>query len=324
MAHANLEYRVLFYEDPSTTSPKVRDADIDREQNGLSISRPKGDSVDLMPGDSETILSTVRALTQDTTTQYALSRPQAALDVIRLAWTGTGTAPGFRTGRALATDATTVVAMTRIAPNTVRIQATAGTPITTTAVQVGDFIKFERNTDSFTSAFNAANAGQTWKIQNVGTGYLDFLDNGQASLDTGITLGASFAQQFLVMSPGPVKIGDTLSLGAGLNLGNQGAFQISAVSPGYVEFTNAYEVDQTFTQSNNVFVYDRLTALVLMRAHGPFSVQVNDQTTGAPVAMLGQEAVYLASLAAYKITVSNNGQNPITVTVTYASPGPVC
>lgn len=324
MAHANLEYRVLFYEDSSTTDPKVRDTDIDRSQTGLMISRPKADSVDLEPGESETILATTRALTQDTSTQYALGRAQAALDVVRLTYTGTGTLPGFRTQRALATDGTTTVSFSRIAPNTVRITATAGTPITTTAVQIGDFIKFERTTDTFTSAFNAANAGKVWQIQNVGSGFIDFLDNGQASLDQAVVLGASFAQQFLVMTAGPVRIGDTVTLGAGLNLGNQGSFLISDVSPGYLEFTNAYEVDQTFTQSANVNVYDRLTALVLMRAFGPFSVQVNDQVTAAPVTVIGQEALYLASLAAYKIVVSNIGQNPITVSIKYASPGKVC
>ena len=320
MSFLNLEYHSIIFEDASVTQPKLRSGgDIERAQSGISISRPKVDSADLEPGDSATLISTTRALAQDGTTQYSLGRPLALLDTIRLSWTGTGTNPVFRTKRALGIDATTAVTMTRIAPGTVRITATAGTPINTAGVQVGDFLKFERDTDIFTSVFSATNKGTTWKIQSVATGVIDFLDNGSAALDSALVLGATFDMQMRVFSVGPVKIGDTVALGAALNTGNQGAFKIMDVSPDYLEFVNPFAVAQTFLQNSNVVVYDRLIGFLLMRAPCQFAVAING---GAPVTCLalGGEAIHLSTASAYRVDVSNPGTTPVTVTVQYASP----
>lgn len=318
MALMNLNIGLLIYEDPQTTAPKIRTPDITREYQQVSVNRPKSDEHFLAPGESAVIAATSRATAIDNTTELEISRPKAAEDVIRLAWTGVGTAPAFRTKRALGIDATTVITMTRIAPNTVRLASTSGTPLNSAAVVVGDILKMERTTDDFTSAFNQVNTGMYWQVQAKGTGYVDFLDNGAAALDAGVTLGADFDLQLRVMSPGPVRVGDTVEL-SGLNLGNVNKYTISDYSSDYVEYVNPFAVAETFTVNGNVAVYDRLIGFLFVRSSGAFKLKINGQTDGTKYGLLQGEALFVGSVEAHTVEAANEGSDTIRVTLQHAS-----
>lgn len=315
----NLNIGLLIYEDPQTTSPKVRTPDITREYQGVSVNRPKSDEHYLASGETATIAATSRSTSIDNTTQFAISRPKSVEDIIRLTWTGSGSAPIFRTKRALGIDATTVVAITRIAPNTARIASTAGTPINTAAVVVGDILKLERSTDSFTSVFNSANVGYYWQVQAKGSGYIDVLDNGAMALESGLTLGADFDKQLRVLSPGSVRIGDTVEFSGSINTGNKGKYTISDLSSDYIEFVNPYAVDETFTVSGNVAVYDRLIGFLFIRGSGAFTLKINGDTDGVKYSPMQGEAMFLGSVEAHTVEASNEGADTIRLTLQHAS-----
>lgn len=319
MSLMNLNFGLLIFEDASHTSPKIRTPDITREYQNVTVYRSKSDEYDLQPGETATIATTTRAVAVDNTTQFSLSRPESSGDIMRLTWTGTGTNPVFRTKRTIATDATTTVSVTRIAPNTVRISSTAGTAINTAAVQVGDFVKMGRTTDAFASVWNLSNQNIFWQVQAKGVGTIDILDNGSFVLEAGIVLGAGFDEQLRVLSQGPVRQGDIVELSGGINAGNLGKHQVIYLSSDYIEFVNPFGVAETFTNSNNVVVYDRLIGIVLIRGTGAFRLLIDGQTEGAKVAMFQTEALYLGSIEAHQLQAINEGTQPITLKLQHAS-----
>jgi hypothetical protein len=321
MSFLNLNYGLIVFEDPAVQNPQIRTLDITRSWQGVCVSDEKTNKIQsLLPGDSQTVLMTARALGVNNTTQFALSHPSIDLPTMRMQWTGVGSNPVFRTKRAISIDATSAITITRQNPATARVMTTAGTNMVTTSVQVGDYVQFGKTTDSFTSLFNPVNQ-LSWKVMATGSNYIDVLDNGAMSMDSAIVLGATFDQQLRVLSAGPVLVGDTLEiLGAGQNPNNIGKFKITDVSADWVEFTNPFGVDLTFTNNSNVVVYDRLVGFVWIRSSGPISVLFDAQSTPmrlAPIA--GNETVFIGSVSAYQMVVTNEGQNPVTATIHHLS-----
>lgn len=319
MSLMNIKFSLLIYEDPSHESPKIRTPDITRDYQKVTVTRPASDEFYLGAGESAMLATTARTVGLDNTTELQLVRPFVNDDRIRLLWTGVGTNPAFRTKRTIGIDATTTVSVTRQAPNTVRIASVSGTAINSAAVLVGDFVKLEGSTDTFTSVWNDANQNIFWQVQSKGTGYIDILDNGAFVLEAGIVLGADFDKQLRVISAGNVKVGDTVELIGGINIGNKGKFQIINLSSDYVEFVNPFAIAETFTVNSNVSIYDRLIGIVLIRSTGEFRLLTNGQSEGVKVAMFQSEALYLSSTEAHALQAVNEGTQPITIRIQHAS-----
>lgn len=326
MSFLNLNLGLLVAEDSSKTNPAYRNTDITLKFTDVLVTYPKSEPFQLAPGEVANIISTLRTLTIDNSTQFSVARPISTDDTLRLTWTGTGTSPGFRTNRNLGIDATSVFSIIRVGPNTARLSTTSGTSLDSSSVQVGDTLYFSRNTDSFTNPFSATNIG-SYVVQATGTHYIDFIDNGTASLDANITPGSLYTQAFLIMSPGPVKIGDTVEiLSSQFNTSNQGKFLVSDVTPSYIEYTNSYGVLETVTNTdNNIKLFDRLIGFVSLKATGPFAYQTNGSSAWTDLDILGNEcvlgptAILVGSLKAYSLSAKNNGNYSISLTIQTAS-----
>lgn len=322
MSYLNLGIKVLIAEDQSHTNPNIRTPDITLDIQKVPVSRPKTDEIVLQPGDSEMIATTVRSIAADNTTEFEISRPWSNADIIRLTWTGVGTAPGFRTKRALGVDATTQITFTRVAPNTVRIAASAGTAINSAAVLVGDTFKLEQSTESLTSPFSPTNTNLYLKVQSKGTGYIDVLDNGSLILDTDILLGADFDQLMSVFSPGSVRIGDTVQIsGPSVNVGNAGKFTVLNLSHDYIEFLNPLAVAETFQNSSSVVVFDRLIGFLMVRSRNcpeGFSIRI-DGGSAFKLTPIAGEAVFVGSIVAHTIEAVNDGSQTVVIPLAHAT-----
>jgi hypothetical protein len=310
----------MLYDDASTRNPKIKLLDIEKCVQGVVVDNDKSDRLVLAPGETKDIMVTTRALLWDSTTQLTFERYVATDSNVRIKWTGTGTAPAFRANRNIGGDATTVVDMTRVSPYTVRITQGAGTAWTLGSVQVGDWIKFEKSTDAFASPFSATNRGVTYQVQAKGTNYIDFVDNGSAALDTGITLGADFAFAVRVFSTGPIKIGDTIEIsGSGINPSNCGRFEIVDVSPEYIEVVNPFSQAETVLYgSNSLTVYEYLIGFVHLRASGAIRIKSGDQVEWARLERLGGEALFFGSLNTFRLQANNDGLEDVTISIQYA------
>lgn len=320
MPHLNLDYSIMLYDDTSTRNPKIKTFDIAKCIQGVVVDDDKSDRLTLAPGETKDIMVTTRALLWDPTTQLTFDRYLATGSNVRIKWTGTGTAPAFRTNRNIGGGATTVVDMTRVSPYAVRITQSAGTAWALGSVQVGDWIKFEKNTDTFASPFSATNQGAAYQIQAKGANYIDFVDNGSAALDTGITLGANFAFALRAFSAGPVKTGDTIEIaGAGVNASNLGRFQIVDVSPEYIEIVNPFSQAETLLYgTNSLTVYEYLIGFVHLRASGAIRIKSGDQAEWARFERIGGEALFIGSLNTFRLQASNDGLEDIVVSIQYA------
>lgn len=321
MSYMNLTLGVITYEDQNVNSPQIRTLDINRTMLGIPVTSEQTSKIEnLAPGESRVVAATTRSLTQDNTSLYAITHPWSAdVSTVRLL-NISGTASGFATKRNLSIDATTVISINRINPATCRVQSVAGTAINTTAVQVGDILKFEKNTDLFISLFATINQA-SFRVLAKGTGYIDVAEDGVMSEDQSIVLGSNYDIQMRCFSNGSVKVNDILEImGTGQNPNNIGKFKVLNVSYDYVEFANPYAVDLTFTNSNNVQVYDRLMGFIFIRAISPVTVIIND---GAPLKLeklsSQGEAMFIGSVQAFKIELRNDETLATSATVHYSS-----
>ena len=320
MSHMNLSLGIITYEDQNVNSPQVRTLDISRSMLGIPVSGEQTSKIEnLAPGESRIVAATTRTLTQDNTSQYEIYHPWAAdVSTVRLQNIG-GTASGFATKRNLGIDATTTISITRINPATCRVHSVAGTALNTTAVQVGDILKFEKTTDFFVSAFAVINQAG-FRVLAKGAGYIDVAEDGVMSEDQSVTLGSTYDMQMRCSSNGTVKVNDILEImGTNQNPNNIGKFKLLNVSYDYVEFSNPYAVDLIFTNSNNIQVYDRLMGFVFIRAIAPVTVIINE---GAPMKIErlgGQEALFFGSVQAFKIELLNEETMATSATVHYSS-----
>lgn len=313
MSYLNFHYGLLSAED-MTSSPQVRNIDISQSFQGLRSDNENTKKVTLAPGESQTVAVTLRALAADTTTEFALERPISTDGTMRFGWTGVGTNPNFRTARALNLISSTQVSIIRIGPNAARLTMVG---INASAVQAGDILKFYRDTDTLVSPFSSPNVGLSFVIQAVGSNYVDYIDNGSAGLD--IVTNADDA--FVIMSPGPVKVGDTVLLNGTFNGANFGEFVITDVAPGFIEFINSYGVEETFvnTSAQKVRIYNYLITFVHITASSALGVSF-DGGSAMKVTSLGSgPVVFIGTVHTYQIDVTNTGPDPLTLTLRHMS-----
>lgn len=322
MPHLNLSFSALIYEDISEKNPSIRLPDLSKNIQGIGVQYDKSDRILLNPSETKDIVVTTRNVLWDITTELQFLRFISGDDRMRIKWTGNGTNPSFRILRSIAGDATTVVSISRISPYVARIQVQSGTAWNTSSVQVGDFIRFEANNDSLTSPFSDTNLGKQYQVQAKGANYIDFIDNGESSLDTNVTLGADYSDVLRVLSAGPVKVNDTVEIsGSNINPSNTGRFTIIDVNSDYVEIINPFGVEETVTYSaSSLFtVYEYLIGFVLARGiGGPFKVRFGSQSEWVLVDRIGDTALMMASVSTYKIEAKNDGLYPIEISIQHA------
>jgi hypothetical protein len=305
----NFKLGFLIYEgEQSTKAPAVRTPDIHIEAECIRVENDTSDRNVVNPNQIKTISSTARTLLADNTTQFAWQQHlrTSGSTRCRLLWTGTGTAPNFRTNRNIGGAADTVVTFSRLNDYVARITQTAGTAFNLAGVQIGDFIKIDVTNDYLTSPFATSNQKE-FLVQAVGANYLDFVDNGNSSEEV-VTLGADFAKVIKVLSQGDVLLGDTLSIesATGINPSNVGAFEVVNVSDNFVEFVNPLCVEQTLTNiATSIVVYEYLIGMICIRASGPFSVRFGAQTEWTQVGLLGGFAMFFASVNTHKVQIKN-------------------
>lgn len=323
MSFLNLNYGIISYKDPSPTNPTVRfGGDVSKSYQGVATSKANSKELPLGPGESGEIVTTLRSLGIDATTELEFYRPYTTEDSIRMKWTGVGSNPAFRTKRSLGVDATTEITTTRVSPNAVRLQSTSGTAMVTTAVQVGDILKLEKNTDTFTSPFNPTNIGRMFTVQAKGVDYVDIIDNQMFMLEQNpITLGADFDFVLRVFSNGPVKVGDTVNIdGTTVNPSNKGSYTIIDLSSDYIEYVNSYGVTETITNTSDLIkLYDYLIGFVHIIGVGSFLLKINDQTPIEVGTLNGIESVFLGSVKAWKVEAINNNDCQITLDAQFAA-----
>lgn len=322
-SNLNLRVGFLAFSDlKPTNNPSIRNVDLAYNLLGQVVNRPKAEEFVVPPGFTQSVFDGTRSTSIDGTSEFDVSQPYpASLNIYRFTSSG-GTAPDFRTNRAIGLDNTSTVSVT--ASGSVSTYSfTGGTLPNLASVQVGDILRVSAG-----SGFNAANQGSFTIIGKTSTSLQ--VQNLSPAPENITILDASLV---LVYSNGgssnQVQIGDKVVISAGFSLATQGTYVVSDIAPLFFEITvgNAgglpIETGIIPTASGMVF-YNSAIRYALVAAQDRCSVQVNADTSDnnliEPIQAGNPEqpGLYLKMGTIYALSIHNLSLEPLTVLVATA------
>jgi hypothetical protein len=218
----NVNLNVLGYLDgPKTANPRMKLHDTTLSIMGLPTEAMNNTPIDLAPGESVTLASTLRSILVSPVTVFSVSKNQATARL-------TGSF-GQRTGR-LDGDATTQWTIS-VSQELVTLTHTGtGTAPTFSSMQAGDGVTID-------APFSSLNRGD-FTVVKVGASYIQFVNP--------IAAGETVTGQVDVYSSGPVQKGDVLDLtSSAFAFPNRGQFAITRVTDSFVEFSNPNAVPES-------------------------------------------------------------------------------
>lgn len=314
--------RTAYMDDTASTDPLNRAFDVHTAKIGLYAQFPTVCTKVIEPGQIVLLESTSRALGYDGTSQFSFSHPELGSDVVRMRWTGTGTAPVFRTLRAIAGSTDTVVEFSRASNTAAKLTNVSGTAWNTAVVQIGDEVFFQKSVDGeFTSPFSEAIQGQKFVIVDKGTGYLVLRDNGIISAESDIALGADYSTALRVFGSTGVKIGDKIRFSPSANLrpdNKSYVLEVMQVSDRDLYFINPYGIDEVAIPGDQSFVvFERMLNFLSIDASNAIEIRL-DSPSASSIPLYEFEsgkAVFMATVSATSVYAVNNASHPVNVTV---------
>ena len=295
MAFLNFVSRILAYSDVSPTgNPKRRLCDWSRDLLSLPVCRPINQVFELQPLEELEVFDGTRDLAYDNSTEFSLSFLSGTRDLYRLAWTGNGTAPGFRIDRALGLTDSIVITpqgnLTVLVTNVGLVTGPSGpsgpevlgNKASFSGVQIGDSVYIPGVTTNDTSLFNPMNEGY-WTVLGVSGDY--------TTLTLGRTPGTVFeaasdnvtltnATQFQVFSSGCVQIGDTLDLISGFSAQALRSFEIIRVTASSIDIRSSLPLANEVVTSDSTYlnIYSSAKTFVALETNQEIAVKMNGNT----------------------------------------------
>jgi hypothetical protein len=279
-----------------------------RDINSLAVSSPSSVGFTLAPGETRTLFSGTRTLTQDSTTTYsiALAPISGQNTTYQLTWSG-GTNPGFRTGRTSGADASTQITAT-LNGTVLTFASTGGTPLSLISggVQIGDFVQIG-------NLFNIANQGQFQIVSLTATSFS--VVNAFGVNEGPITLGSGFASQIDIFSAAGVQPGDTLLISGGFSPVTRAAYIVTAVTDMWVQFSStALLPTEGPIMTEAITFYFDAQRLVYLESNQKVTMVINGQSGNEidPIANCMcqmQPGIFLRMSTIYSMTVTNVSQS---------------
>ncbi len=288
MAILNINANLIAFSDSEsvTTNPRKRYFDFTTNYNGIRIKKPESDEDALAPSETRTLFSGVRTLTVDGTTEFDLSLSVAYPSVYRLAAVD-GTAPGFRTARALTLAAEQVII-------TVNNNATADFSLdeassnTFALVQVGDIVFIPGPiTGDPASPFSDINQG-FWTVLAkgpVGAGANRRLTlrrlpgESFSAVDETVVIVAN--TDFQAFTSGTVQVGDSLRISAGFSSVAWKTYTVTSVTASWIEFFSSDPLPLEagiFPGASGITIYTNARNFIRLEVDQDAVVRLNGDT----------------------------------------------
>lgn len=274
----NVTTKIVAYSDNEVSSnPRLKTADWLRNQTGVPVTNPQSHAYSIVPGGSKTVFDGTLASTIDGTTAFSLALSTIESSTYRITHTG-GTAPGFRTGRALALNGIAVT-FTVNSNATVTVTVPAGPDFTN--LQVGD--------DVFVPHTTTGDAANVLSVLNAG--FWQVL--GKAS-NTNVTLVRPAGQDFEAVtqtvtltansqirgfSAAGLQVGNSIDISAGFSLTTRKTYTVLRVTDIFVEIVSTTALPSEsgilpgaagmqFFSQNKRFVYVEANQECVVRVNG--------------------------------------------------------
>jgi hypothetical protein len=321
MSFLNFTLQRGAYQDATpVTNPQQKNFDFTLTKCGLTVNSPISHTKIVTAGQTLLLESTGRTMPSLNTTEFEFSRPIASSDLIRMRYTGTGTAPGFRTKRTIGSDATTTVDITSVSSTAKLITASAGTAFNFSSVLVGDVVYLQVSDDAFTTPFEGSSVGRHYPVVDVTSTALTVRDNGNLAEQSNVLLGADFDSAFRVFSNTGVYVGDKLKFNsaAAFKSDNKAyVVEILDVTDRDLYYVNPAALPET-TVSNVAapfLIYERLLNFVALEANGPLKVLINGSETIELAEYESGSAFFAGTLHATSVHAVNETGSSITVSL---------
>jgi hypothetical protein len=236
-------YLNAFKDNLSTTLPTLSAFKWNRQYNSLAVKDPQSSSITLQPGQETELFSGVRAISNDITTRYEITRnPDGISYVIKHS---SGTAPAFRTLRSIGGDNTTIVNVTKEG-NLLTFTSASGTlwSLLVGGVVVGDQVKISSTT------FDAQNSGIFTVINATATSFTVENATGVAQSSIALT-GNSDSSELGIYSANGVQIGDNVSISKGFSAITNGTYEILGVTWDSITISSSSTLPEEITTSDS-------------------------------------------------------------------------
>lgn len=284
MAYLNLTSRALAYEDDSATNnPQLRPFDWTRQLLGVPVENPGSYPHSIQPLTTSVIFNGTRTLTYDGTTQFALTAVSNQVGRYRLAYTGTGTAPGFRTARTVASTGGTI---------TVTPQVTSSAVFTSSLgaifgnIVAGDMVYIPGISTGDSSVFNPMNEGYWSVLYATSTSVTAVRMPGAVFSVQSQTVSITNNSQFQAFSSSGVQVDDVIMLNSTFPVSVINSYEIVSVTAGNVEFLSGQILPSIATivpGLGSVVIYSDAKNYICIESNQNIGLFINGSVTQIPI-----------------------------------------
>ena len=266
--------QLVAFGDSGASNPSLRHLDWRRDISGLQVTNPRREAYDIPAGQERVIWDGTRALTVDGTTEFEVELVAGKADRYRFRHTG-GTAPGFRTDRALDLAGDSVTAT--VNANDTLTLVTDGS---FAAVQAGDTLWLPSTDEIDTSPFSSTNRG-FWVVLSANATTVVLERPGDFEGVSEADIAVTDADQVQAFSASGVQVGETLEVLAGFVSATQRSYTIEDVTPSYLEVQSQPPIPNETgitPGADNFLVFTSVASFVYIEADQECAVKVNGDT----------------------------------------------
>jgi hypothetical protein len=279
MAYFSLTSQALVFGDPiASSNPTQRYVDWTRKYSQIPVSNARSNSYSIEPLSSVAVFDGTRSTSVSDTTQFSVALSPINSSTYRFSWTAVGTAPAFRTDRALTLSGLDVTLVTQ-ANNSVVVTVSVGSPFG--AVTVGDVVFLPGTTTGDSAGpFSALNEGE-WSVITASASSLTITRPVAINYSAiGEVVSITSNTQFQAYTAAGVQVGDVMDLSAGFATPMLKNFTITAVNPKWVEFSStvAIGVATGVPQIAGIAFYTSAKKFVKIEADQEVIVRFNGDT----------------------------------------------
>lgn len=307
MSKLNILTSIFSYEDDNpTNNPSKAMVRWTTDLQGIEIKEPKSETVKLAPNQIKSIFSGMATLSDDISTTYDITLKPSTTNTYVIMHNG-GTAPEFRTFRAIASDATTEVDVTKNGP-LITFEAVAGTLWDLSSVLAGDEVRIG-------GVFNLANQGKFKVLSKTPTSFT--VENSNGAAEAGIQLGIAFSSQVKIYSSSGVQIGDKVDIQSDFSSVSFGTYEITDVSFEYIEVFSPKALPEEIGVQTNLNIYTNQKKFLYIESDKKISIKINGVVSNKiePIQFGTKQkpGIFLNTGSVYSLEIENKSIDTATV-----------
>jgi hypothetical protein len=307
MSKLNILTSIVGYADENPTNNASRNNfKWTTDLQGIEIKEPKSETVKLAPNQLKSLFSGVAVVSDDNTTTYDITlKPSTSNTYIILH--NAGASPQFRTPRAISSDATTQVTVSKNGPLLI-FTATGGTIWSLSSVVVGDEVRIG-------GTFNLQNQGKFKVLSKTSTSFTVDLASGVA--EGPITLGMTFDSQVQIYSSAGVQIGDKLDVSSSFSSVSFGTYEITDVASNYIEIYSSRTLPEEIGVQTRLNIYTNQKKFIYIESDKKLNIKINGiiSNTIEPIQFGTKQkpGMFLNTASVYSLEIENKSLDTATV-----------